>query len=70
MMSEVFDIPIEELKNSFEQNEIENWDSLRHLNLVVELEDMFDISYEPEEIGEMNTFEKVLAITESKIKNK
>lgn len=31
------------------------WDSLHHLNLVVELEDAFDVSFEPEEIGAMKS---------------
>lgn len=34
----------------------EAWDSMAQLNLVVELETEFDVSFEPEEIAEMNSF--------------
>ena len=41
------------------QNNCEKWDSLHHLNLIVELEDAFDTEFEPEEIAEMKSFESV-----------
>jgi len=31
------------------------WDSLRHLNLIIELENEFNISFELEEIAEMKS---------------
>lgn len=66
IMAEVFEVPASELQGAFTQHDVENWDSLRHLNLIVELESAFDISFEPEEIGEMNTFNKVVAFTKKK----
>lgn len=66
IMAEVFEVPVDQLKGSFTQHDIENWDSLHHLNLIVELESAFDVSYEPEEIGEMNTFEKIVSTTKRK----
>ncbi|MCM1140545.1 MAG: acyl carrier protein [Roseburia sp.] len=44
----------------------DKWDSLHHLNLIVELEDAFDMEFEPEEIAEMKSFEAVKKIIESK----
>jgi acyl carrier protein len=38
------------------QTTCEKWDSLNHLNLIVELEDGFDMEFEPEEIAEMKSF--------------
>lgn len=43
-----------------------NWDSLRHLNLIVELESEFDVSFEPEEITEMSSVKKIIATIKSK----
>lgn len=63
------------LKNTFEldivdttcsQKTCEKWDSMGQLNLVVELETEFDVSLEPEEIGEMVAFEDVVRILKSK----
>ena len=66
---------LEILKNLFEldtvdrtcsQSTCEKWDSMGQLNLVVELESEFDVSLEPEEIGEMKSFEDIVKILKSK----
>lgn len=63
------------LKNTFELDTVDNtcsqktcekWDSMGQLNLVVELETEFDVSLEPEEIGEMVAFEDVVRILRGK----
>lgn len=43
------------------------WDSMNHLNLVVELEMEFGISLEPEEIGRMVSYQAVEEIVTSKL---
>ena len=62
---------LEILKNLFEldtvdetcsQTTCEKWDSMGQLNLVVELESEFDVTLEPEEIGEMKCFEDIVRI--------
>lgn len=66
---------LEVLKNTFELDTVDNtcsqktcekWDSMGQLNLVVELETEFDISLEPEEIGEMKSYEDIISILHSK----
>ncbi len=66
---------VEILKNVFEleavdttcsQQTCEKWDSMGQLNLVVELESEFDLSLEPEEIGEMKSFEDIIKVLKSK----
>lgn len=42
------------------QKTCEKWDSLNHLNLIVELEDAFDMEFDPEEIAEMKSFKAVI----------
>ena len=67
---------LEILKNVFEletvdttcsQTTCEKWDSMGQLNLVVELESEFDVSLEPEEIGEMKSYEDIIRILKEKI---
>lgn len=48
------------------QSNCEKWDSLHHLNLIVELEDEFDMEFEPEEIAEMKSFDAVKKTIEAK----
>jgi acyl carrier protein len=40
---------------------IESWDSLRHLNLIMALEEHFGISFDPEEIPELNSVRTISA---------
>ena len=66
---------LEILKNLFEldtvdetcsQTTCEKWDSMGQLNLVVELESEFDVTLEPEEIGEMKSLNDIIRILKSK----
>jgi acyl carrier protein len=36
-----------------------SWDSLHHLNLIIELETEFDVSFEPEEIAQMKSIDAI-----------
>lgn len=67
---------LEILKNVFELETVDTscsqqtcakWDSMGQLNLVVELENEFDVSLEPEEIGEMKSYEDILRILKVKM---
>ena len=49
------------------QETCEKWDSMGQLNLVVELETEFDITLEPEEIGEMKSYGDIIRILQAKI---
>lgn len=57
IMKEVFQTP--DITTETNQSNCEKWDSLHHLNLIVELEDAFDLEFEPEEIAEMKSFETI-----------
>ena len=66
---------LEILKDLFELDSVdktcsqmtcEKWDSMGQLNLVVELESEFDVTLEPEEIGEMKSFDDIIRILKSK----
>jgi acyl carrier protein len=43
------------------------WDSLRHLNLIIELETEFDVSFEPEEIAQMKNIDTIAKMIEIKL---
>ena len=66
---------MEILKNLFELDTIdetcsqatcEKWDSMGQLNLIVELEMEFDVSFEPEEIAEMTSVKQIVEMIKSK----
>lgn len=49
------------------QKNCEAWDSLHHLDLILELENEFGISLEPEEIAAMTDFVSILTILKTKL---
>ncbi len=59
VMSTVLEVPMEELNEDSSTDTIENWDSLRHLNLILALEDEFEISIPNEEVGNMVNFKLI-----------
>lgn len=64
IMKRVF--AVSDLDATASQTTCEKWDSLNHLNLIVELEDAFDMEFEPEEIATMTSFDAVKRTIESK----
>ena len=48
------------------QETCEKWDSMGQLNLVVELESEFDVTLEPEEIGDMRSYLDIIRILKNK----
>ena len=48
---------LENISDDISQANCDKWDSLNHLNLIIELEEEFNTSFEPEEIAEMYSLE-------------
>ena len=65
--ADVFGIPLEEVTLESTQDDIEKWDSLQHINLVMALEQNFSIEILPEEIGEMGKIGDVVQVVEGKL---
>ncbi|MBQ6167356.1 MAG: acyl carrier protein [Muribaculaceae bacterium] len=65
IMRSVFEL--DEVSTNASQKNCERWDSLHHLMLASELEDVFDIELEPEEIAEMTDFTRVVDMVKSKM---
>ena len=60
-------LEMDEVSMNISQDNCENWNSLRHLNLVSELEDEFDVEFEPEEIAEMHSVNSIIEIIKIKL---
>ena len=66
VISEVFNIDIELINNESSPDNIENWDSLKHMNLIVALEEEFEIEFNDEEIVDSMNYALIVNILESK----
>jgi acyl carrier protein len=64
VVSLVFNLAADE---NTSQRTCAEWDSLRHLNLIVELELEFDVSFEPEEIAQMKNIASIERILKTKL---
>ena len=51
---------LEKIGNDASQDSVRNWDSLQQLNLVLALEQTFNVHFKPEEFATMTSVEKIL----------
>lgn len=65
IMREVFET--DDVSAQSSQKNCDRWDSLHHLTLASELEEAFDIELEPEEIGVMTDFARVIEMLKGKL---
>lgn len=63
IMKEIF---LEEVGDDFSMSTTDKWDSLTHLDLIVKLEETFNVSFTPEEIGSIESIKDVIAILNDK----
>jgi len=66
IMARVFSVKQESITDDIAYGINENWDSIHHLNLIVELESFYHIIFEPEEIQSMITLDKIIDCIKSK----
>jgi len=66
LMAVVFEVPGEEIHTESSPETIESWDSLKHMNLVVALEEEFDIVFDDDEIIQMLNFALIALIVKEK----
>jgi len=60
IMSNVFEIPLTDINNESSPDNLEQWDSLKHMELVIEVENYFRIDFPEEAIIESLNFELLL----------
>ena len=68
LAADVFSVPLEQINLGSSPDSIGNWDSLQHLNLVLGLEQAFDLEFAPEEIERMVTIETIVALVDQKLR--
>ena len=53
---QVFGAKAEELNDNYGRETVEEWDSVHQLSLIAQMEDVFDIMFDPEDIMEMTSY--------------
>jgi acyl carrier protein len=64
VMADVFRIDPATIDDSTSVDTVEKWDSLQHLNLVLALEERFDVSFTEEQTVEILSYPLIRAVLE------
>jgi acyl carrier protein len=62
ILADTFKISLEDTAKNLGMNDVNNWDSLSHMNLIVTIEEEFNIELSGDEIAEMVTFDQIKEI--------
>ena len=66
VVSKVLGVPAEDLADSTSPDTVDGWDSIKNMNLVLALEDEFEIEFSDEQLDSMLNFELIaLAVQEA-----
>tara|TARA_B100002051_G_C16470312_1_gene502934 strand:+ start:373 stop:633 length:261 start_codon:yes stop_codon:yes gene_type:complete len=68
IMSEVLDLNQDILNDDSSTNNLEEWDSMNHMNLIVALEEEFKCEFDEVDIENMISFKIMKKIIEKKLK--
>ena len=53
---QVFGTKVEDLNDNYGKETVDEWDSVHQLSLITELEEAFEIMFDPEDIMEMTSY--------------
>ena len=65
--ADVLKLPANQITAQSSPENIESWDSVQHLNLILALEQDFSVQFEPEEIDQMSSIDRILGVLQSKL---
>lgn len=68
-LSEIFSSAFEEkieLNTDSSKENLEQWDSLKHLHLILELEEQLNVRFNTEEIEQMTSVNRIISILKHK----
>lgn len=67
ILSDLFKVDPTQLSDTATMDDVDLWDSLKHMELIVELENGFGISLEYDDIVKMNTIGGIKDVVKSKV---
>ncbi len=70
IMSDVLELPQGDIDENVSPETCEDWDSLLHISLVIKLEKQFQVTFLPEEVGELICLEAIFKIIKNKTEDK
>ena len=62
IISEVFDIPVNQINKDVSPDTINSWDSVNHVSLITSLEEEFQIKFDEDQMIEMMSVDSILSV--------
>jgi acyl carrier protein len=59
LLSKIFEVPLNAISETASPDTIETWDSLRHMNLVVALEQAFNVELSDDQVVEILSYKLI-----------
>jgi acyl carrier protein len=56
----VLEMPEQQIDEKLSAEDTSNWDSIRHLNLVMALEEAFGVSFSSDELGRLTSYRAIV----------
>lgn len=67
LMSQVFSLPTASISDDFSTKTASEWDSLRHMMLVVAIEEQFNVSFTEQEIVELVSIKEIMRVLQQRM---
>ena len=67
IIAQVMNVPVESVKDDSSPDTVETWDSLKHMSLVLTLEEEFDVQFSDEEIVKMLSVGLIIDVLSHKL---
>ena len=67
LIADVFQMPVDDIGPTTSPDNVEAWDSIQHLNIVLALEQEFQVQFTPEEIEQLLSVELIAALVSEKL---
>lgn len=66
VMVSVFEVDSSQINNDTSPDTLESWDSLKHMNLILALEEEFGVEFDDDDIIDMINFKMIVLILKEK----
>lgn len=67
IVAEICNVEVSEVSENSTVGDFPQWDSVGHLSIISQVEESFDISFEPEEMMEMEDVKDIVEAVNSKL---
>ncbi len=64
VIADIFNVSLEDITSESSMDTIESWDSIRHMNLVIALEDAYSIEIPDEDAANITSFKLIKLVVE------